>query len=112
MDEPAGREMHRHLPFPYEGGVFPPTLGAVVQVTVLDGTEPAREVVHAPDGSWLVADGVHDPNPPGASRATHIAHAVATNGSLAGLAGMPPGRIARRSGPGEPWTVRLLEGWD
>jgi hypothetical protein len=62
-----GSEVFQHLPFPFEGGVFPEKLGAVVQRTVLDGHEPAREVVHADDGSWLVGDGVNDPNPPGAS---------------------------------------------
>jgi len=59
-------EIHRVLRFPFDGSVVPATLGAVVQRTVLDGTEPAREVVHAADGSWLVGDGVSDPNEPDA----------------------------------------------
>lgn len=105
-------EMFRHLSFPFEDDVFPVQLGAVVQRTVLDGWEPAREVTHAPDGSWAVGDGVHDPNPPGASVATHIWHAVERNSSMAQLATMPPGHVAERTGPGSPWHVSVLEGWD
>ncbi|TDW71096.1 hypothetical protein EV653_5168 [Kribbella pratensis] len=58
------REMIRHLPFPFDDQGFPNTLGAVVQKTVLSGEQPAREVIHAPDGSWLVGDGVNDPTHP------------------------------------------------
>jgi hypothetical protein len=105
-------EIVQRLPFPFAEGRFPDALGAVVQHTVLSGELPALEVVHAPDGSWLVGDGVNDPNLPGACVATHIAHAVATNSSIADLATMPPGRIARRPGPGQPWTISVLEGWD
>ena len=82
----------------------------MVQQTVLQGELPAREVVHATDGSWLVGDGVNDPNPPGASVATHLAHAIALNSSIAGLASMPPGHIARRSGPGGAVDHRRARG--
>jgi hypothetical protein len=74
----------RHLPFPFEGGVFPANLGAVVQRTVLLGHEPAREVIDADDGSGAVADGVNDPNLPGVSVVTHIAHVIERNSSVAG----------------------------
>jgi hypothetical protein len=107
--------MFQHLPFPFEDGRFPDSLGAVVQRTVLNGEQPAREVVHAPDGSWLVGDGVHDPNVPGASVATHLVHAYDAhtwNHTVAELATMPPGHIAQRPGPGEPWVVKVLVGWD
>jgi hypothetical protein len=104
--------MSRHLPFPFDNGKFPSELGAVVQKTVLAGEQPAREVIHAPDGSWLVGDGVNDPNAPGASIATHLAHAIERNTAVAELAGMPPGRIAQRSGPDEPWSIHVLVGWD
>lgn len=107
-----GHEMFQHLPFPFEDGQFPSALGAVVQKTVLSGQRPAREVIHAPDGSWLVGDGVNDPNLPGASIATHIAHAIQRNSSIASLAQMPPGHVAQRPGPGESWTIGVLEGWD
>ena len=115
MDEsfqPSGGEMFRHLPFPFADDRFPGSLGAVVQRTVLSGEFPAREVVHAPDGSWLIGDGVHDPNLPDASIVTHIWHAISTNSSIADLATLPPGHIARRPGPGQPWTITVLEGWD
>jgi hypothetical protein len=108
----TGREIFRHLPYPFKDGRFPEELGAVVQQTVLTGELPAREVIHAPDGSWLIGDGVNDPNPPGASVATHIAHAIALNSSIAALASMPPGHIAQRTGPGSPWQIAALEGWD
>ena len=99
------QEMFRFLPFPFDGDVFPRQLGAVVQRTVLNGTEPARQVIHASDGSWLVADGVNDPNEPGASVATHMWHVIEHNSSVADLAGLAEGCIATRSEPGEPWTV-------
>lgn len=108
----TGREMFQHLPFQFADSRFPDSLGAVVQVTVLTGEYPAREVVHTPDGSWLIADGVHDPNLPGASIATHIWHAISTNSSIASLAAMPLGHIAQRPGPGQPWTITVLVGWD
>ena len=104
MDQES--EVFRSLPFPFEGGVFPAQLGALVQVTVLDGVEPAREVVHAEDGSWMVGDGVNDPNEPGAVAVTHMSHAVERNSSIAGLATMPAGHMATRSGPGAEWVVR------
>ena len=91
------------MPFPFDGDAFPVTLGAVVQRTVLDGTEPAREVIHAADGSWLVGDGVSDPNEPDAVVVTHIVHVVARNSSVAELASLPPGHIATRKQPGDPW---------
>ena len=103
-------EVSRVLPFPFEGNVFPAALGAVVQRTVLDGDEPAREVIHEADGSWLVGDGVHDPNDPGAIVVTHISHVVARNSSVADLASLPPGHIAMRAQPGQPW-VRTRHVW-
>jgi hypothetical protein len=98
-------EMLQHMPFPFADGVFPRQLGAVVQRTVLRGAEPAREVVHADDGSWLVGDGVNDPNEPDACIATHIWHVIERNSSIAGLASMAPGYMATRSNPGEAWVV-------
>ena len=99
------------MPFPFRGGRFPDELGAVVQRTVLSGEEPAREIIHTPDGTWAVGDGINDPNVPGACTVTHMAHAVARNSSLAALATMLPGHIAQRAAPGEPWTIAELEGW-
>lgn len=104
-------EMFQRLPFPFPNAQFPPALGAVVQQTVLTGELPALEVLHTSDGSWAVGDGINDPNLPGASLATHMAHVVALNSSVAGLATMAPGHIARRVGPGEPWTIHVLDGW-
>jgi hypothetical protein len=107
MDE--DREMFQRMPWPFPNDSFPPSLGAVVQRTVLDGTMPALVVGHTADGSWFVGDDVNDPNTRGAAIATHIGHAIALNSSIAGLATLPPGRQARRSAPGEPWLVSELE---
>ena len=95
--------MVRTLPWPFPDGAFPRQLGAVVQVTVLDGTRPALVVVHTSDGDWLVGDGVNDPNTAGACVATHIWHAITRNSSIETLADLPPGHQAERRRPGEPW---------
>ena len=108
----SDEEIFQRLPFPYEGGRFPSNLGAVVQRTVLAGDLPALEVVHTPDGSWAIGDGVNDPNLPGAVEIAHIQHAVALDTSIADLATMPPGHIAERGGRGEPWEIKVLVGWD
>lgn len=110
MTEPA--EVFRHLPFPFTGDRFPESLGAVVQLTVLHGLEPAREVVHADDGSWLVSDGVNDPNAEGACIVTHIWHAIEHNSAIAELATMPRGTMARRNGPGAEWRTEPLQWLD
>ena len=90
-------EIFRQMPFPFDDDTFPTNLGAVVQRTILDGTEPAREVTHVADGSWLVGDGVNDPNAPGAVVVTHISHVVERNSSVADLATLPFGHVARRT---------------
>ena len=98
-------EMFQYMPFPFPDGAFPRELGAVIQRSVLLGEQPAREVVHAADGSWLVGDGVSDPNEPDACVASHIWHAIDRNTSMIELAGLPPGYVATRSGPGDGWLV-------
>ena len=98
-------EMDRHLPFPFPGGAFPATLGAVVQRTVLHQVEPARLVVHDLDGDWAIGDGVNDPNLPDACMATHIAHVVALDPTLATLASLPPGHQAERGSPADEWQI-------
>ena len=103
MGEP--REMFRTLPWPFEADAFPASLGATVQRTVLDGRLPALVVGHTPEGDWYVGDGVNDPNLPGACVATHIAHAIERNGSIAMLGRLPPGHEARRRWPGDAWVV-------
>lgn len=105
-------EMFRFVPFPFEHDVFPRQLGAVIQRTVLRGDQPAREVVHAHDGSWLVADGVNDPNEPNACVASHIWHAIDRNSSMVELAAMPPGHMATRADPGDAWFVTPTKWFD
>jgi hypothetical protein len=48
-------EMIRYLPFPFPRGSFPAELGAVIQRTVLDRRELAREVIHSAENSWMAA---------------------------------------------------------
>src|SRR5437867_12108907 len=88
--------MFQHLPFPFKDGRFPPQLGAVVQTAVINGKEPARSVIHTDDNSWLVGDGINDPNLPGAAVAFHMHHVLQTDPSLDELAGLPLGHIATR----------------
>lgn len=114
VDEAAwgvSSEVFRHLPFPFDDGVFPANLGAVVQRTVLDGREPAREVIHDADGDWLVGDGVNDPNLPGASSVAHMTHVIELDPTVAALANLPVGHIATREEVGEEWVVDVHR-WD
>ena len=104
----ADNEVFRTLPWPFEGHGFPPALGAVVQKTVLDGTLPALVIGHDAGGGWYVGDGVNDPNAPGAAVATHISHAVVHNSSLSALAALPPGHVARRQSPRDPWRIEKV----
>jgi len=65
-------------------------------------------VVHADDGSWLIGDGVNDPNIPGATTVTHMWHAIEGNSSIQELATMLPGHVARRNGGGAEWRIEPL----
>ncbi|GAB1644684.1 hypothetical protein [Krasilnikovia sp. MM14-A1259] len=98
-------EVFESLPFPFSNGRFPYNLGAVVQRTVLDGLEPAREVIHTDENSWIVGDGVNDPNRPGAVEVACIMHVVERNSSVAQLASLPIGQLTYRENPGQPWRV-------
>ena len=62
------RQMFRFLPWPFPDGEFPRDLGAVVQVTVLDGEMPALLVIHDSEGDRLVGDGFNDLNIRGCQR--------------------------------------------
>jgi hypothetical protein len=103
-DDHDPREMFQYMPWPFPNDEFPPQLGAVVMKTVCDGTGPALQVVHFPEGGWAIGDG-DDPNAPGACIATHIWHAIECNSSITELASMPPGHAADRDAPGSPWIV-------
>jgi hypothetical protein len=103
------REIVRHMPFPFPDGRFPTELGAVIQRTVLDGREPAREVIHDEENNWVVGDGITDPNLPGATLASHMSHVIELNSSVAELASLPVGHVATRQGPGSPWVVARHE---
>lgn len=97
------------FPFPFEGGRFPRSLGAVVAATVVRGEAPPLQVVHFPDGDWGVTDGVTDPNAEGALTLTHMWHVLEGDPSLHELASLPRGYQADRDGPGRPWTITPFE---
>ncbi|MBM2620981.1 hypothetical protein JIG36_36325 [Actinoplanes sp. LDG1-06] len=96
-------EVFRYVPFPFPEGQFPHSLGAVVQRTVLEGVEPARQVFHTADNSWNVGDGVNDPNEPGAVVVTCLRRLVDRDPSMAQLVDLPHGYEAYRAGPDQPW---------
>jgi hypothetical protein len=102
-------EVFRYVEFPFADGRFPDHLGAVVQRTVVTGQEPAREVVHTEDNSWQVADGVNDPNLPGAVIVEGMAHVAAEDPSVAELASLPLGHIAQRAEKDQPWIIGVHE---
>lgn len=102
-------EMFRHLPFPFEDGRFPAQLGVVVQRTVADGKEPAREVTHAQDNSWAIGDGINDPNLPDACTVLHMHQLLQTDPTLEELALLPLNHTAQRDGPGRPWETAQLK---
>ena len=96
-------EIFRSLSWPFERAEFPPSLGAVVQWTVANGEFPALYVGDTEDNSWLVGDGVNDPNAAGTCAAVCIWAAITRNSSMRGLADLPPGWAAERDAPGDPW---------
>jgi hypothetical protein len=101
--------MLRQLPWPFPDDRFPEQLGAVVMRTVLSQDHPALHVAHGPDGSWMIADGIGDPNETGACIATHIWHVVTRDPTIEELAGMPPGSQANRRSITDSWTVSPFE---
>lgn len=103
------REMFRRVPFPFPEGLFPSQLGVVVQRTVADGDEPAREVIHTEDNSWLVGDGIWDPNLPGAATVLHMHHLLEADPTLYELASLPLGHVATRDGRQGAWAIARHE---
>jgi hypothetical protein len=101
--------MFQHVPFPFATERFPDELGAVIQTTVLDGKEPAREVGHTADNSWFVGDGVNDPNLPGAAVAMHIRHVVDADPTIERLSRLPLGCIATRRDRNDAWVISRHE---
>jgi len=99
----VAHEVFRDLPFPFPDGRFPRELGAVVQRTVSDGELPALTVIHTPDNSWIVLDGVNDPNLDGACIVDALVHLVEDDPSLAVTARLPIGHRADREHAADRW---------
>ncbi|MEV7624905.1 hypothetical protein [Actinoplanes sp. NPDC089786] len=98
-------EIFRMLPFPFPDHRFPPELGAVVQRTVHEGKLPALSVIHSADNSWIVLDGVNDPNVEGAVLVDAMVHLVEADPTLADMARLDAGNRADRDEVGGKWQV-------
>ncbi|WP_433827860.1 hypothetical protein ACQP2E_00075 [Actinoplanes sp. CA-015351] len=103
-------EVFKERPFPFPGNRFPEDLGAVIQRTVSDGAEPAREIIHLDDNGWLVSDGVNDWNAPGAVQVACLTHLVDLDPSVEQMATLPLGHAAYRKDAASPWTVEPFAG--
>jgi hypothetical protein len=97
--------MYRQVQWPFPDDEFPDELGALVMRSILDEGVPVLQVVHFPDNSWAVADGVHDPNEPGACIATHLRHVLERDPTVGELATLPIGSQADRAAVEERWLV-------
>lgn len=87
------------------GLVFPDDLAACVYNTVASGERPALVVVHDPEGDWIIGDGSDDPLDPDTATLVHIQHVVDADSAVTELAAMPPGKLAWRNQPTDPWTI-------
>ncbi|MET0415411.1 MAG: hypothetical protein ABW022_05260 [Actinoplanes sp.] len=75
----------------------------MVQRTVADGKLPALTVVHTADNSWIVLDGINDPNLDDACVIEAMVHLVEADPSLAATARLELGHRADREQPGDEW---------
>ena len=100
-----GHEVFQDVPFPFADGRFPPQLGVLVQRTVADGELPALTVIHAADNSWIVLDGVNDPNLDDACVIDAMVHLVEDDPSLAATATLEPGHRADREQADDVWQA-------
>jgi hypothetical protein len=66
-------------------------------------------VIHTDENSWLVDDGINDPNLAGATIVTAMVHLVDADPSLAELATLRCGEIAQREYSGAPWRIAIHE---
>lgn len=98
-------EIFQQVPFPFPDGRFPPQLGAVVQRTVADGELPALTVIHTADNSWVVLDGVNDPNLDGACVVGAMVHLVEDDPSLAAVARLDVRHRADRENGDQAWQA-------
>lgn len=104
-------EMFFERPWPFEGHRFPEDLGVAVLRTVLNGDAAVLQVTHFPDNSWGITDGT-DPNAKGALTVTHMWHVLNRDASLLILALLPPGWVALRDGPLDPWQIASFRWMD
>ncbi|GAD83570.1 hypothetical protein NCAST_20_01380 [Nocardia asteroides NBRC 15531] len=87
------------------GLAFPEDLAACVYNTVASGERPALVVVHDADGDWIIGDGSDEPLDPATASLLHIQHVLDNDSAVAELAALPPGKIAWRDQPADPWTI-------
>ena len=101
----VAHEVFQHVPFPFPNDGFPAQLGATVQRTVADGELPALTVIHTADNSWIVLDGVNDPNLDCACVIDAMVHLVEDDPSLAVTAQLEIGHRADREHVGDVWQA-------
>lgn len=82
---------------------------AVVLRTVHSGAEPILEVVHAPDGAWLIGNGVDYPEDVGGYVAVHVRHLADRDNTIDELSALPLGFRAYRQRPGEKWLTEPFQ---
>lgn len=86
----------------------PPNVGVFTQRTILEEGHPILLVVHdEEDGGWQFLDG--GPVRMDSALLVLLKNILRHDPSLAGLADLPPGWQARRTGPGAPWVREKSE---
>lgn len=75
---------------------------------VLDGMEPLRLVIRRADGSWdFLCNTTDDPRFLRTVHADHVFELFPAE--LAGLCDLPPGYLAERESPTDPWATEPFE---
>ena len=85
----------------------PPTKLVLTTKRVANDGAPLLGVTHDSDGGWQFLDGGSTTEEDAA--VLHLAHVVGADLSLVGLADLPLGWQAWRSGPDSPWTRTLRD---
>jgi hypothetical protein len=80
-----------------------PNVATVTTRAVLDGAPVLLVVHYSDDHSWAFLDGAELNEQDG--RVVGMGTMLKLDPTLAGIAELPPGWVARRGAPGEPWAA-------
>jgi hypothetical protein len=98
--------------FPFPGDRFPDELRVLAQTTVGNGEAVIRLVLHTAGNFWS-AEEITDPSErsitPGSHQVVPMSELLDRDPSLAELATLPEGYLARRSSPKDRWTIEEME---